>query len=142
VRQAAPSLDIERRAAPPAAPASAQVADVAAPERRPWLDAAVTLIVAVVAAAASWGHMVHVASLAGEPIWLARAFPVTVDGLAVSALRRGEHGRRWLVLARAMSVAANVQAQFPDLAAQTGPVVAAVPPVALYGCHRLPHGQA
>jgi hypothetical protein len=51
-----------------------------------------------------------VAVLAGEPLWLARAFPLTVDGLAVAALRRGDAGRRLLALALAASVAANVGA--------------------------------
>jgi hypothetical protein len=98
-------------------------------------DTAVVLVVALVAAAASYGHMVHVAVLAGEPLWLARAFPLTVDGLAVAA-RRGEAGRRWLALASAVSVAANVGAQFPDHAAAAGPLVSAWPPLALFGTRR------
>jgi hypothetical protein len=36
--------------------------------------------------------------MAGEPLWLARAFPVTVDGLVLAALRRGPQGRWWLRL--------------------------------------------
>lgn len=86
-------------------------ADVA---QRHWADTAVVLVVALVAAAASYGHMLHVELLAGEPLWLARAFPLTVDGLALAALRRGDAGRRWLALALAVSVAANVGAQFPS----------------------------
>jgi hypothetical protein len=43
-----------------------------------WLDTAITLAVALVAAAASYGHMLDVALLAGEPVWIARAFPITV----------------------------------------------------------------
>jgi hypothetical protein len=84
--------------------------------------------------------MLEVASMAGEPLWLARAFPITVDGLAVAALRRGEEGRGWLALALVVSVAGNVLAQFPGAAATAGPVVSAWPPLALYGTHRLLHG--
>jgi hypothetical protein len=99
----------------------------------------IILIVAVVAAAASYGHMLEVALAAGEPLWIARAFPVTVDGLVLAALRRGEEGRRWLALAVAISVAANVLAQFPEHAQTIGPAVSAWPPLALYGTHRLLH---
>jgi hypothetical protein len=83
--------------------------------------------------------MYHFALLAGEPVWIARAWPVTVDGLAYAALRRGQAGRWWLVLSLAVSVGANVVAQFPELAASAAPVVSAWPPVALYGTHRLLH---
>lgn len=107
---------------------------------RSWLDTVVTLTVAVVCAAASYGHMYHVALLAGEPLWIARAWPITVDGLVIAALRRGPDGRRWLALGIAVSMAANVLAQFPELAASAGPLVSAWPPVALYGTHRLVHG--
>lgn len=109
--------------------------------RRSWLDSAITLVVALVAAAASYGHMLHVALLAGEPLWIARAWPITVDGLVLAALRRGERGRGWLALGAAVSVAANVLAQYPELAANAGPVISAWPPVALYGTHRLLHGK-
>ena len=104
---------------------------------RHWADTAVVLVVALVAAAASYGHMLHVAVLAGEPLWLARAFFLTVDGLALAALRRGDAGRRWLALALAVSVAANVGAQFPEHAAAAGPLVSAWPPLARFGTHRL-----
>jgi hypothetical protein len=104
---------------------------------RRWLDAIVVLVVAAVAAAASYGHMLEVALAAGEPLWIARAFPFTVDGLAVAALRRGEEGRHWLALAVAVSVSANVLAQFPEHAQTIGPAVSAWPPLALYGTHRL-----
>lgn len=109
--------------------------------RQPWLDTAITLVVAAVAAAASYGHMAHVATLAGEPLWLARAFPITVDGLVLAAIRRGESGRWWLVLGLVVSVGANVLAQFPATVDQIAPAVAAWPPVALYGTHRLLHGR-
>lgn len=106
---------------------------------RSWLDSAVTLAVALVAAAASYGHMYDVALMAGESVWIARAWPITVDGLAVAALRRGDSGRGWLLLALAVSVASNVLAQFPGTVAQVAPAVSAWPPLALYGTHRLLH---
>jgi uncharacterized membrane protein YhhN len=104
------------------------------------VDTVTVLAVALVAAAASYGHMLEVAQMAGEPVWLARAFPITVDGLALAALRRGTAGRWWLVFALAVSVAGNVLAQFPEAAATAGPAVSAWPPLALYGTHRLLHG--
>jgi hypothetical protein len=124
----------------PTAPAVAQVAE--GTEERPalggsWLDSVIILTVALVAAAASYGHMLEVAVWAGEPMWLARAFPVTVDGLVLAALRRGRQGRWWLALGIAVSVAANMLARYPDLAAAAGPVVSAWPPLALFGTHRL-----
>jgi hypothetical protein len=106
---------------------------------RHWLDTCTTLVVALVAAAASYGHMYEVAMAAGEPLWIARAWPITVDGLALVALRRGDAGRRWLIVALAISIAANIVAQFPDVAVAAGPLIAGWPPVALYGTHRLLH---
>jgi hypothetical protein len=106
---------------------------VEAEGRRSWQDSFITLTVAVVAAAASYGHMCEVALLAGEPLWMARAFPVTVDGLVLAALRRGPQGRWWLRLGVVVSVAANVLSRYPELAQAAGPVVSAWPPLALYG---------
>jgi hypothetical protein len=105
------------------------------------LDSLIILTVALVASAASYGHMLEVAMWAGEPMWLARAFPVTVDGLVLAALRRGRQGRWWLALGIAVSVAANMLARYPDLAATAGPVVSAWPPLALFGTHRLLHAR-
>jgi hypothetical protein len=39
----------------------------------------------------------------------------------------------------AVSVAANMLARYPDLAATAGPIVSAWPPLALFGTHRLLH---
>jgi hypothetical protein len=103
------------------------------------VDSVIILVVAAVAGAASYGHMLEVAVWAGEPVWLARAFPITVDGLVLAALRRGRQGRWWLALGIAVSVAANMLARYPDLAATVGPVVSAWPPLALFGTHRLLH---
>jgi hypothetical protein len=47
---------------------------------------------------------------------------------------------RGLALGAAVSIAANVLAQFPDQAAAAGPIVSAWPPRAFYGTHRLLHG--
>lgn len=128
-------------AATPPPVAATPEAPAAARQPRHWADTATVLVVAIVAAAASYGHMLEVASMGGEPLWLARAFPITVDGLALAALRRGDDGRRWLALALVVSVAGNVLAQFPEMAATAGPVVSAWPPLALYGTHRLLHGS-
>lgn len=106
-----------------------------------WFDTLITLAVALVAAAASYGHMLEVASLAGEHLWLARAFPITVDGLVLAAIRRGEQGRHWLALGAAISIAANILAQYPDQATAAGLIISAWPPLALYGTHHLLHGQ-
>lgn len=108
-----------------------------APATRPWQDTMITAVVALVAAAASYLHMYDMALMAGEPVWIARAFPIAVDGLVLAALRRGDRGRPWLVLGLGVSVAANIAAQFPELAAEAGPAVSAWPPIALYGTHRL-----
>lgn len=111
------------------------------PRSSSWLDSGVTLVVAVVAAAASYGHMLHVAHLAGEPLWIARAWPITVDGLAIAALRRGERGRPWLLLALAVSIASNVLAGYPEMVDTIAPAVKAWPPLALFGCHVLLHAH-
>jgi hypothetical protein len=142
-RQTPPAVrhDDPSVAGEPAAATAATAAPTATEGRRSWQDSLITLTVAVVAAAASYGHMFEVAHMAGEPLWLARAFPVTVDGLVLASLRRGPQGRWWLRLGVAVSVAANVLSRYPDLAATAGPVVSAWPPLALYGTHRLLHGR-
>lgn len=131
-----PEPDRQPHAEDPAEPAAARK------RSRSVLDSGITLVVGLVAAFASYGHMLDVALWAGEPVWIARAFPVTVDGLVLAALRRGEQGRHWLALGAAVSVAANVLAQFPEAAASAGPVVSAWPPLPLYGTHRLLRGGA
>jgi hypothetical protein len=98
-------------------------------------------VVAVVTALASYGHMYEVALLAGEPLWIARAWPITVDGLVLVALRRGDQGRAWLALGLAVSVAANVLAKYPEVVETVAPLISAFPPVALYGIHRLVHAH-
>jgi hypothetical protein len=124
-----------------AVPADSRDDPEPAPEdERSWLDSVIILVVAGVASVASYGHMLEVAMWAGEPLWIARAFPITVDGLVLAALRRGRQGRWWLALGIAVSVAANMLARYPDLAATAGPVVSAWPPLALFGTHRLLHG--
>jgi hypothetical protein len=85
--------------------------------------------------------MLEVAVWAGEPLWIARAFPITVDGLFLAALRRGRSGRWWMALGIAVSVAANMVSRYPDLAVAAGPIVSAWPPLALFGTHRLLHAH-
>lgn len=130
-----------RTAAPTVSPMSTMTEPSERPAGRggrPWLDAIIMLTVAAVAAAASYGHMLEVAMLSGEPVWIARAFPITVDGLVMAGMRRGADGRRWLLLGAAVSVAANVLAQFPEHATTVGPVVAAWPSIALFGTQPAP----
>jgi len=86
----------------PADPQLASAEDRPA-QGRSWLDSIITLTVAVVAAAASYGHMLEVAVWAGEPLWIAKAFPITVDGLVLAALRRGRQGRWRIALGIAVS---------------------------------------
>lgn len=138
---ARPSGSHADRPTAPITPDDPHAASVPTAGRQTWLDSTITLAVALVAAAASYGHMLDVALMAGEPLWIARAFPITVDGLVLAALRRGETGRAWLALGIAASVAANLLAQFPEQAATLGPVVSAWPPLALYGTHRLLLGR-
>ena len=130
----ADTREVEVAAAPSAAAPTA--------ERHGWLDQAVRLVVALVAAAASYGHMHHVALLAGEPPWIAQAWPITVDGLVIAALRSGDEGRPWLLLAMGVSIASNVLAQAPEHVAAIAPAIFAWPTVALYGTHRLRHRRA
>jgi len=105
--------------------------------QRHWLDSGVVLVVALIAAIASYSHMYAVALVAGEPLWVARAIPLTVDGLVLAALRRGGPGRPWLLLGLAASVAGNVLSHYPAAVVTVAPGISAWPAVALYGCHCL-----
>jgi hypothetical protein len=124
-----------------AVPAAGDDPEPAEEEHRSWLDSVIILLVAGVASAASYGHMLEVAVWAGEPLWIARAFPITVDGLVLAALRRGRSGRWWMALGIAVSVAANMVSRYSDLAVAAGPIVSAWPPLALFGTHRLLHAR-
>lgn len=99
---------------------------------------AAVVLVAAVAAVASFDHQRELAVLAGEG-WRAWLLPLSVDGLVVAAsmtlLASRRAGQRpgvlpWLslVLGVAASLAANVAAAEPTL---VGRLVAAWPPVAL-----------
>lgn len=131
----------EPAARPTVPPRPAPARHAARPEAdagtRDWADKVVVLIVALVAALGSYGHMRHVALMAGEAEWFTWLFPLTVDGLALAALRRGEQGRAWLALAIVVGVVANVGAYYPDAVTVAAPAVFAWPPLALYGTHRL-----
>lgn len=113
--------------------------DASAPARPAWFDTGWAWVVGLVAMAASYGHMYQVARFAGEPVWAAAAWPLTVDGLAIVALRRSETGRWWLLVALAVSVASNVLSKYPEIVATVAPAVSGWPPVALYGIHRMLH---
>ena len=96
------------------------------------------IVVAVVAATASFEHMRSLALEAGEG-WRAWLLPLSVDGMMVAAsmtmLSRRRSGRPagalpWIALlaGAAASIAANVAAAQPTL---TGRAVAAWPPIAM-----------
>ncbi len=102
------------------------------------------LLVAVVAAVASYEHMRALAVVAGEG-WRSWLLPISVDGLAVAAsltmlVRRRAGlptgGLAWvaLLLGLGASMAANVAAAEPTVA---GRLVAAWPPVALLLAYEL-----
>lgn len=134
-----------RTAARSAATTAAGGAARRQPGRGLTLSLAVRLIVGAVAAAVSYGHMYSMALAAGEHLWLARAWPVTVDGLVVVAMRRdGAAGRWWLYVALMVSLASNVAAQYPDMVASYPPIriaVAAWPALAFAGVHHLTHDR-
>jgi hypothetical protein len=99
---------------------------------------AAVVLVALVAAVASYEHMRALAELAGEG-WRSWLLPISVDGLAVAAsmtmLVRRRSGRPagvlpWLALLLGLgaSLAANVAAADPTV---VGRLVAAWPPVGL-----------
>jgi hypothetical protein len=102
------------------------------------------LLVAVVAAVASYEHMRALAVVAGEG-WRSWLLPISVDGLAVAAsmtmlVRRRAGlpagGLAWvaLLLGLGASMAANVAAAEPTV---EGRLVAAWPPVALLLAYEL-----
>ena len=107
----------------------------------PWVRRVTTLavlLVAAVAAVASYEHMRALAVLAGEG-WRSWLLPVSVDGLAVAAsmtmlvrrragLPAGGLASIALMLGLGASLAANVAAAHPTV---VGRLVAAWPPVAL-----------
>lgn len=112
------------------------------------LTTGAVVAVAVVAAAASYEHMRHLAAEAGEG-WRSWLLPVSVDGLVVAASmsmlvrrRTGEAaGLAWvsMVLGLAASLAANVIASDPSLVDPllVRRVVAAWPPLALLLAYEL-----
>lgn len=124
------------RAVPAAAATEepATSASASSPVRRRWYAVVFTGLVGLVAAAASYGHMLELARAAGEPEMIAWILPLSVDGLVVAALLAGPRGRWWLAGALAASVAANIASADPTV---IGRLVAAWPPVALLGTHRL-----
>jgi hypothetical protein len=107
-------------------------------QRSPMWAVAVTVVVGLIAAGASYGHQVSLALEAGEPKFIAHLIPLSVDGLAIAALWAGRRGRWWLVLALAASVAANVASAEPT---PEGYAIGAWPPIALIGTHQLLHGR-
>lgn len=139
-----PGADVGRPAAVTEAPAD--LVDEAAVVLG-WVRGTTTvavLLVAVVAAVASYEHMRALAVVAGEG-WRSWLLPISVDGLAVAAsmtmlVRRSAGlpagGLAWvaLLLGLGASMAANVAAAEPTVA---GRLVAAWPPVALLLAYEL-----
>jgi len=138
--RAAPERPTVPRPAPPARtaarPARGKPAGSVAVRRVTVL--AVT-IVSLVAFAASYSHMFHLALEAGEGELVARALPLSVDGLVLAATMallsargagRDSGALPWLALLLGLgaSLAANVAAAEPT---PVGRLVAAWPPVAL-----------
>jgi Protein of unknown function (DUF2637) len=146
-----PSPSTQAPAPEPAPPAPTITAAPASPpveaEAARWVRRVTTLavvLVAGVAAVASYEHMRALATLAGED-WRSWLLPVSVDGLAVAASmtmlvrRRAElpaGGLAWvaLLLGLGASLAANVAAADPTVA---GRLVAAWPPAALLLAYEL-----
>jgi hypothetical protein len=146
-----PSPSTPAPAPEPAPPAPTITAAPASPavevEAARWVRRVTTLavvLVAGVAAVASYEHMRALAALAGED-WRSWLLPVSVDGLAVAAsmtmlVRRRAGlpagGLAWvaLLLGLGASLAANVAAADPTVA---GRLVAAWPPVALLLAYEL-----
>jgi hypothetical protein len=129
-------LALTRSGQAPATPTAPTVTEAATWIRRTTTVAVV--LVAVVAALASYEHMRALAELAGEG-WRSWLLPISVDGLAVAAsmtmLVRRRAGERagvlpWvaLLLGLGASLAANVAAADPT---PVGRLVAAWPPVGL-----------
>lgn len=111
-----------------------------------WVTTAAVVVVALVAAVASFDHQRQLAVLAGEG-WRSWLLPLSVDGLIVSASMTMRARRRaglpagalaWcaLLLGVAGSLAANVAAAEPTV---VGRLVAAWPPLALLLAHELLH---
>jgi Protein of unknown function (DUF2637) len=131
----------------PAPPSIVPSSSTAEAETARWVRRVTTLavvLVAGVAAVASYEHMRALAALAGED-WRSWLLPVSVDGLAVAAsmtmlVRRRTGlpagGLAWvaLLLGLGASLAANVAAADPTVA---GRLVAAWPPVALLLAYEL-----
>jgi hypothetical protein len=130
-----------------APPTIVMAGSVAPVDAGSWVRRVTTLavvLVAAVAAVASYEHMRALAVLAGED-WRSWLLPVSVDGLAVAASMTMLVRRRvglpagvlvWtaLLLGLGASLAANVAAADPTVA---GRLVAAWPPVALLLAYEL-----
>ncbi len=113
-----------------------------------WIQAATTasvIVLAVIAAVVSYGHMHALALRHGEGSWASALIPLSVDGMIVAAsmslLLDSRLGRRGGVLPSALlimgavaSLAANVAVAEPDLA---GRVIAAWPSFALTASYEL-----
>ncbi|MBB4930579.1 hypothetical protein F4561_001399 [Lipingzhangella halophila] len=110
-----------------------------------WITTATVLLLAAIAAVVSYAHMFELALRHGEPAWRAGLFPLSVDGMIVTAsmalLSDARQGRRggalpWtlLVVGSAASLAANVAVAAPTVWSR---VIHAWPSFALMGAYEL-----
>ncbi|MBB4932788.1 hypothetical protein F4561_003608 [Lipingzhangella halophila] len=110
-----------------------------------WIPTATVLLLAAIAAVVSYAHMFELALRHGEPVWRAGLFPLSVDGMIVTAsmalLSDARQGRRggalpWtlLVVGSAASLAANVAVAAPTVWSR---VIHAWPSFALMGAYEL-----
>jgi Protein of unknown function (DUF2637) len=107
------------------------------------------VLLAVIAAVVSFGHMRELALRHGEARWSATLIPLSVDGMVVAAsmsvLLAGKMGRRgeWLpwallIVGSLASLAANVAVASPTT---VGRLIAAWPSFAFVGAYHLLQGQ-
>ncbi|MBB4930600.1 hypothetical protein F4561_001420 [Lipingzhangella halophila] len=110
-----------------------------------WTTVATVCLLAAIAAVVSYAHMFELALRHGEPAWRAGLFPLSVDGMIVTAsmalLSDARQGRRggvlpWtlLIVGSAASLAANVAVADPTVWSR---VIHAWPSFTLMGAYEL-----
>ena len=110
-----------------------------------WVTVGTVLLLALIAAMVSYSHMYELALRHGEPEWRAALFPLSVDGMIVTAsmtllsdARRGRKGGflPWmlLIIGSGASLAANVAVADPTAWSR---IIHAWPSFALIGAYEL-----
>lgn len=102
---------------------------------RRFFSLASSVIVFVIAAAASYTHQTELSIRAHQPVWLAHLMPLTIDAVVIAATLALSDGRSriWpartiLALYGAATIAANIADAHPDALSR---LVSAVPPISL-----------